>query len=513
MTARRVLSVWIDSTAIEAGEVSPPKLGSILQFPVAFREAASAVDDVGVSRVQGTLELADRRPQARRATPSLPAGWRWQGTLRGDGWSASWEGARPRTGHVDMIGRFCFGWGSGLAMRGMVTRIRMASRMYREESSNTWGPDPAAPIALRDVDAVPRWPRSGEPRWPDAPYEVTFAALVDLDLEATPPPATRPRVIPYHLSAQNDAVWMVDERLPSVVCLRSEDSGIEYLLPERPHVGRGVVATPDGCWVNGADAVYRIQHGGPAEEMPALAVLATVGDAVFLRKTGSDWEIHTTDGRERQVKLPPGPVHGHAIDGDSLVAILKSDAGSAAGVRLIRVTTAGGVSVGPHIEPILPPGGIDPRWVLAGSPLRLFCGGQTAVEVKPDLSAGPRHTLPETVLSAGAVGDLIWVVTHPPNASADGLVDRWPFDTPVTYDHSRGQFWLLTLLDSTTMRPLRSHPVHATRPSVCSTADGRIWLTAGGALVSLPDPPMSWPHITELDSLIAETIDPIPPNR
>ncbi|GAA1463572.1 hypothetical protein GCM10009619_42510 [Williamsia maris] len=145
-------------------------------------------------------------------------------------------------------------------------------------------------------------------------------------------------------------------------------------------------------------------------------------------------------------------------------------------------------------------------------PLHLFCGGDVAVTIRSDLSAGPPVTIPETVLWAGSADDLIWVVTHPPSASNNRVVERWPFHEPTTYDRTRGQFWLVTFLDPTTMKPTASYPVHDTRPKVARTADGTIW-TAGNRLQTFASGHMQWPDPVDFDPMIRTTIDPVPPMR
>lgn len=512
MTARRVLSVWIDSTAIEAGDVSPPQVGSILRFPMHFREVTSSGDGVGLMTVRGVLDLADKPPSPSHGTNTQSAKWRWEGTLRGDGWSASWEGRHPRVGQVELTGHFEFGWGMGSPMRGVVTRVRMATRLYRQVRDRVWEPDPDAASKYRDVDKAPRWPRSDEPSRPTEPYSVTYAALVDLDLEEIPPAPPRPHVIAYDVSAESDTVWVVDQRLPVVVCLHPDETATEYLLPERPYVGREVFATPSGCWVNGADATYRIVHGQPAEKVfDHRAVIAATGESVLARTDHRQWKILTPDAPAIVVDVPPGMLYGAVVDGDTITAIHKETNNPGGGVRLVRVTTTGAVSIGPVLPPI-PSNGIDPRWTLAGSPLHLFCGGDVAVPIRSDLSAVPPVTIPETVLWAGSADDLIWVVTHPPSADHSGVLERWPFHEPTTYDRTRGQFWLITLLDPTTMKPTASYPIHDTRPKVARTADGTIW-TAGNRLQTLAGGHMQWSDPVDVDPMIKTTIDPVPPIR
>jgi hypothetical protein len=276
-----------------------------------------------------------------------------------------------------------------------------------------------------------------------------------------------------------------------------------------------VFATPSGCWVNGCDGAYRILHGQPAEKVfdgLGRRVVAVNSESALVHVGDGKWELRTPGSEPVAVQIPPGLFYGVVVDGDGFVGVHQIESTFDADVRLVRVTGAGDVTIGPVLPAMVAPHGGDRHWVLAGSPLRLFCGSQTAVVVREDLSADSPIRLPENPLSAGPVGDLIWVVTHPPHADSNGLAAAWPLSEPTVYDTSRGQFWLLTLLDSHTLSPVGSFPVHETRPKVARSDDGTIW-TAGNRLHALADNSMQWSRPIDIDPMITATIDPFPPER
>ncbi|WP_253663088.1 hypothetical protein [Williamsia maris] len=66
--------------------------------------------------------------------------------------------------------------------------------------------------------------------------------------------------------------------------------------------------------------------------------------------------------------MPPGMLYGAVVDGDTITAIHRDAKDVAGGVRLVRVSATGAVTLGPVLPPIPSNGITDPRWILAGSP-------------------------------------------------------------------------------------------------------------------------------------------------
>lgn len=74
----------------------------------------------------------------------------------------------------------------------------------------------------------------------------------------------------------------------------------------------------------------------------------------------------------------------------------------------------------------------------------------------------------------------------------------WPLPGPTEYDHDRGQFWLLTVLDRDGLTPTVSAPVLSSTVSVARTDDGTLWVAAGGVLQILRPGTMQWPDPVDL---------------
>ncbi|WP_258956986.1 hypothetical protein [Rhodococcus globerulus] len=83
MSRHRTLAVQIEGLAIEDGEIPPPKIGMVLDFPLHFTELpAGNIDAVTIRAVL----IADGHPPIFQYTgKDSPRRWEWSGVLRGDG--------------------------------------------------------------------------------------------------------------------------------------------------------------------------------------------------------------------------------------------------------------------------------------------------------------------------------------------------------------------------------------------------------------------------------------------
>lgn len=116
MDRRRVLTILVDRIAIEDGQIPPPAIGEVVEFPLRFWEYSTSetgTDQHDAMTIRARLEPSGRPPHRRGVIDETAATdnagqhdlW-WGGLLRGDGWTASWEGQRPRTGQVELTGTF-----------------------------------------------------------------------------------------------------------------------------------------------------------------------------------------------------------------------------------------------------------------------------------------------------------------------------------------------------------------------------------------------------------------------
>lgn len=77
----------------------------------------------------------------------------------------------------------------------------------------------------------------------------------------------------------------------------------------------------------------------------------------------------------------------------------------------------------------------------------------------------------------GQVGDFVWIIGHPPDGTS--RTGWWPLPGPADYDSTR-QFWLLTLLDVSTLEQVKSAPIFATSPAVTIDGKGTVWVRGAG---------------------------------
>jgi hypothetical protein len=414
---------------------------------------------------------------------------------------------------VDVTGQFRNGWGTGIDTRGLVTRVQMASRPYHLVSEKMWEPVHDGLVTYRDVDQAPRWPRRGEDKNSN-PREVTVGALIELNLDEVPRLPARPRIVAGDVSADAGGTWVTDECMPIVAHIANDQTATAYLLPERPIVGRNVFATPTGCWVSGPDGTYRITLGSAAEALDDVGVnhrgVVALGESLLTYFGTGAWAINSPGSEPIPVKMPQGHAVATAVDGDSFIVVFRDPIKNPDELHPLRISLDGQVTFGPVLPTIDDES--DVRWFFAGTPPHLFCG-RTVIPIQTDLSAGTPNRLPRAPLSGGSVGLHAWIVTHPPNRKDPDRVAGWPLQEPTSFVDSHRQYWLLTIVDPTTLQPLRSYPIPTPRPAVTEGADGTIWITGSG-LRRLPAEPMRWPESLAVDPMITRTITPVPhPNQ
>lgn len=184
MSARRVLTVFVGSMLVEAGDFQP-RVGAVMRLPLAFSEDGLVGDpERRIMAVQADLELASDKPRLPRGRRNTERHWQWTGLLRGDGWTATWVGSQPRSGIVEMTGGFSVApWARGSAL-GRVTHVSLVSTQYGL-SGGAWVPVPDAGFRYEDVDCTPRWPNLTALHATE-PNERVIGVLVDLNLDALP---------------------------------------------------------------------------------------------------------------------------------------------------------------------------------------------------------------------------------------------------------------------------------------------------------------------------------------
>ncbi|WP_149359378.1 hypothetical protein [Lolliginicoccus suaedae] len=500
MRNRRTLVVLIDEIAIGDGDIPPPQINAVIKFPLRFIELPPS--DGHVVTINAVLEPSDRDPIWQYTGANTPRRWQWEGLLRGDGWTASWRGFRPLTGRVEITGRFygVMGYDTSGRARGRVTRVQLVTERFRRATrTSAWLLVPGH-RTLRDVQEAPRFFdlfSMGE----DDVKEVDrgVGALVDLDLDDVPALPARPRIVPGDVSASGDILWGVDQELPLVASIDGRHIATEHILPGPIGSPRRVWATPSGCWVGGSDGTYWCSPGEAPRQVSKDPVHAgaVAGEAFLACAPGGTWWLHSGGCGPTAVNVPDCVVRSVAVAEGGFLAFVSQRPREAGAMHyLLRVSITGEVTVGPELRNFSWRGG---RPYLAGEPLRMF-QGDTVAEVLPDLTIGQVQRLGGKQFTAGQVGEFIWTVGHPPNGTGDS--GWWPLPGPTTYDRTE-QFWLFTLLDATTLEPVRSTPIFSTNPNVTIDGSGTVWIIARG-VQQIPTESMQWPIRLDVAELLGQ---------
>ncbi|MDL9948716.1 hypothetical protein QSJ19_24645 [Gordonia sp. ABSL11-1] len=490
----RVLTILIDHIAIEDGQIAPPAVGEISAFPLLFSERPATEPDT--TTVRGILEPSGRAPVVHRGTAS------WTGMLRGDGWTATWHGTRPRTGRVEITGLFMGVMGIDAAgwVRGRVTSVQIATMFWqRVDTRERFAPIPGR-REYRTVDRSPRF-FSDERLFTDDPPEVSRAdigVLITLDLDDVPELPPRPALVTGDVSASGDQVWVLDRVLPKLICLGDNSSPTAHLFPGAVRSDRRVWGTKTGCWVSGVDGTFRVEAGAEmgtqVSDIPST-VCATLGDILLACGTTASWTIHEPGSEPVQVDPVVGTPFDAVADGQSFVVVV-SDSDEPRRHRMVRVALNGSVAQGPLLPRADRP--YPGEWTLLGQPLTAVAENDTFTDVTPQLAMSDGRTIPRRFLYAGAVGDHIWTVCHPPDRTSRSW---WPLAGPKAYDRSRGKFWLLTVLDRATLEPVHTAPILSPQPSLTQDESGTIWLAVSGELqrITKLGGTMAWPETVEVD--------------
>ncbi|WJJ11312.1 hypothetical protein P9990_22540 [Prescottella equi] len=268
----------------------------------------------------------------------------------------------------------------------------------------------------------------------------------------------------------------------------------EHVLPAAIGKSRRIWATPSGCWVTGADGVFRCEQGESPTQVDDtdVQVAAVLGETLLVCRPDGRWVVHEPDRDRIDVAGPEGHVISVVAEDDRFVAAVRVE-GSA--LRLVSISPDGGVTIGSALTVT----GRQYRMFLAGAPLRLF-GGDRATLVREDLTLGASHTLPKALWGGGRVGPFVWFTDHPPDGT--GRSGWWPLAEPATCESTR-QFWLFTLLDGRTLVPISSTPVFTTHPRVAIDDHGTVLLIADGVRV-IPGETMRWPEQIDVAALVDE---------
>ncbi|MBJ8339050.1 hypothetical protein JGU71_09150 [Antrihabitans sp. YC3-6] len=497
--AQRTISVLIQEVAIEDGQITPPQVDAVIEFPLRFVELPSSCGDAVT--IRAVLEPNEHNPVLQRTGLDAMHRWQWTGLLRGDGWTASWRGDRPLTGAVELTGKFygVMGYDTDGRVRGRVRRVQIVSERFQPKpgESRSWRLL-GGYRKLREVDRAPRFFDRGDTyrveSTEDKPREFDreVGALIELDLDDVPDLPLRQSIVPGAVSSAANTLWVLDRELPLVVQI-SNGAAVEQLLPGAitSELGRSIWATPTGCWVAGSDGTYRCGDGQPPRRIDSVAVRAgaAIGETLLACSARGPWTLHTPDDEPIVIEAPKGLVQSIVTDDGSFVVLLREPDQkdhTTARDRLVRVGVGGDVKLGPATT-----FGSRYRALLAGEPLRV-CQDAELFIAADDLTLRAVGTLPRSPIYGGQVGPYFWIVDHPPDGS--GRSGWWPVDGPVPNDATR-QAWLFTLLDAN-FEPIVSAPIFRPDPSVTIDPDGTVWVVADG-LRRISDRSMEPP--TEVD--------------
>ncbi len=498
MTGSRTIVIRIGSSVIGDGEIAVPRRGEVLAGPLQFVETDA--DAPHAVRVRAELVASDRPPVWQYTGEETPRRWEWSGLLRGDGWTASWRGAVPRTGQVDLTGVFwgTFGYDTEGRFRGRVTRVRMASERYERRGAGTWYSVPGH-YRLREVDTAPRFFGLGETEHDGGSADMETSVVVDLDLDDVPALPVRPALVPGDVSAAGGVVWVVDSTLPVVLRIDADDRATRVMLPGAIGTPRRVHATPSGCWVTGQDGAFWVTEGADpvrVDDQPVVAG-ATAGESL-VACTGTEVWRHYLPGREPiDLAAVAGHVSSIVVVGDCAYAAVLPRGRSE--LHLVRVPASGECTVGSAI-PLVRNRHRKP--FLMGDPLRMVHGADVGV-VEPDLSVRGERIFARHPVGGGRTDELSWTVTPTPNGTSAGW---WPLPGPVVVDRTRAS-WVLTVHDPASLEPVTSVPVSTHAAWVAAGADGAVFVIDSAVRRFRTDGPvMAEPEVIDVAGIAARLV-------
>lgn len=507
------LLVRVVEVSLGDGALAPPQVGAVTDFPLTFVESEMLLFSSDghtaeeLMTVRGVLDLDDIGPHEHQDADSRASWWMWRGLLRGDGWTATWYGRRPRIGPVELTGYFATSLDCDPGrVRGRITRVRIISQLCQKVDDGSWESIADEPNRYRDVDRASQVHSDAPTLRGDGSYYRDFAALIDLDIDDVPPLMLRPRVVPAIISAVDDhALWVADTELPLVTRLDTNtDEAVEYVLAACADKRRRVAATPTGCWVYG-DGLYRITTGEPAYRAGNSRIFnaSVSGETLLVYDAESTWTLHSPSSDPIRVALSEGRPAAIGIDSGSgdFVAVLNNGGSSDRRLQVLRVATTGQVAVGPRLQP---PSSWAQRPFLAGTPLRLFYGGVVST-INDDLTFGPPVRLPTNHVDGGALGEGAWILTY--RSSADPLTPWWPLPDPDVPTTPLPRVPILTVLDSSTLTPQVSWRVEKLR--AVTSQSSMVWVTDRDHLYRLDAASSpNRPEPVDIAALITESIAP-----
>lgn len=95
---------------------------------------------------------------------------------------------------------------------------------------------------------------------------------------------------------------------------------------------------------------------------------------------------------------------------------------------------------------------------------------------------------------------MMWIVGHPPDGT--GLGRWWPLTGRPTYT-TEHQYWLFTLLDAHTRKPISSTPIRNPQPDVTIDGVDTVWVTATPrGLHAIPEQTMTEPVSLDVADLL-----------
>lgn len=510
-----MLPVLVGSLGIEDGETPRPEVGAIGEFPLMFQQVPADPADPSIVTLRAVAEPLNSDKATLQSPGNTDQWWDWTIFLRGDGWTATWYTRRPVVGRIEVTGRLIgyMAYATTGRIRGRITRVRVAVDAFRRDSGaprSEWKQVPDS-RTYREVTVAPRMfgvTATGTDTSSEGMREV--GVLVDLDLTDAPLPPPRASLIPAAVSAHDADLWVADRELPLVVRLDVDRRVTEYAIPgqifDDPPATRtrSVWAHAEGCWVCGWDGIYHCSLDGTADKISDMPIShgTAHGDVllgVSVPSRGTAELLFARPGRDLlSHKLTDrGDLESMcAVEGGFLLLfrIRDPNTGALGPSSLVRVDLDGTPTSGlPLRDPIT-----SYKPFLITAPPTIF-DGTSAFRVLDDLTVDAAVPLPDHVLDGGQVGDRLWVVDHPPDGT--GRAQWWPLTGPSTYtaDH---QYWLFTLLDGSTRKPISSTPIRNPQPDVTVDGIGTVWVTARG-VQSIPDRQMAPP--VKLD--VAELLD------
>lgn len=206
----RVISVHVETLAIEDGHTPLPIVGELTTLVLGFQQATADTPPKLVSTHHVEAKPVDTRPRrpgrhwAERIRAEPP---RWRTRLTGDGWTAIWLTDRPTAaGHIELHGIITGEWSHGVpeVTRGLVLRVQRVTQTRHRvgPGPRDWQELPDA-TTLTDLDPTETAVRfdNGKVlgtqvgdgpyytlRAPEQVWPYDTGLLVDVDLDGVPIP-------------------------------------------------------------------------------------------------------------------------------------------------------------------------------------------------------------------------------------------------------------------------------------------------------------------------------------